>query len=140
MLSRLEPAARRQLAREIAAKLRQSQQSRIGAQVNPDGSAYEPRRPQLRNRIGAVRRGAMFRKLKTARFLKMESSAESAVVGFAGQVERIARVHQYGLRDRIRNRGRGNGPEYQYPARELIGFSAADRDIIADLVLSHLSR
>jgi phage virion morphogenesis protein len=139
LLAKLEPAARRQLAREIASKLRQSQQSRIGAQVNPDGSAFAPRKPQLRQRVGAVRRGAMFRKLKT-RFLKMESSAESAVVGFAGQVERIARVHQYGLRDRIRNRGRSAGPEYQYPAREMIGFSAADVEMITDLILSHLSR
>jgi len=139
LLSRLEPSARAALAREVAARLRQSQQRRIRANLNPDGSAYEPRKPQFRNRAGSLRRGAMFRKIGSARWLKAQSSADGAIVAFAGQVQRIAQVHQYGQRDTLRNRGR-TGPEASYPARELLGFSTEDIESVKDIVLSHLVR
>src|SRR5260363_398366 len=43
-LARLQPSARRRLARTLAVALRRSQQSRIAAQRNPDGSAFAPRK------------------------------------------------------------------------------------------------
>lgn len=135
LLSRLEAPARRQLAREIARSLRQSQQQRIAAQLDPDGSAFAPRKPQpLRGRKGRIRR-TMFGKLRTARFLKTEAGADAAVVAFIAQVERLARVHQEGLRDRPQP-GR---PEVQYPARQLLGFTGLDVESIRDLLLTHLS-
>lgn len=134
LLSRLEAPARRQLAREIAGSLRQSQQQRIAAQLDP-GSAFAPRKPQpLRGRKGRIRR-TMFGKLRTARFLKTEAGADAAVVAFIAQVERLARVHQEGLRDRPQP-GR---PEVQYPARQLLGFTGQDVESIRDLLLTHLS-
>lgn len=135
LITSLEPAARRQLARQIAASIRTSQQARIQSQQNPDGSAYAPRKPQLRSKKGAIRR-AMFSKLRTARFLKMRSSPDEAVITFANQVGRMAVVHQYGLRDRVRKAG----PEAQYPARQLLGLTAAEVESVTDLVLEHLSR
>lgn len=135
LLAQLEPAARRGLAREIAKELRQSQRKRIAEQLNPDGSAYAPRKPQLRQKAGRIRR-QMFSKLRTTRFLKTAVTADSAVVGFIGQVERIARVHQLGLRDRVQK----GGPQAQYPARELLGFTEADIAAVQDLVLAHLAR
>ncbi|MBI2382340.1 MAG: phage virion morphogenesis protein [Gammaproteobacteria bacterium] len=135
LLAQLEPGARRTLARELAKRLRQSQQRRIAAQLNPDGTPYAPRKPQLRKKQGRIRR-QMFAKLRTARFLKTQASAESAVVGFTGQVERMARVHQFGLRARVRR----GGPEAQYPTRELLGFSDADRAAIEEMLLDHLAR
>lgn len=133
LLANLSPAARRALAREIATKLRASQQQRIAAQLNPDGTPYAPRKPQLRQKAGRIRR-QMFTKLRTARFMKTEASADAALVGFASQVERIARVHQLGLRDRV---GPG-GPEYRYPTRELLGISTADENALAEIVLGFL--
>ncbi|WP_230412228.1 phage virion morphogenesis protein [Undibacterium hunanense] len=38
-------------------------------------------------------------------------------------MERIARVHQFGLNDRVAK----NGQEIKYARRELIGFNSAER-------------
>lgn len=131
LLQQLSPAARRQLARDIARRLRSSQQARIAAQQNPDGSPYTPR---LRQKSGHIRR-QMFAKLRTARFLKMEASSNAAIVGFLARVDRIAAVHQYGLRDRVRP----GGPTVQYARRQLLGYTPADVDLIADQILHHLA-
>ncbi|MDN0081610.1 phage virion morphogenesis protein [Crenobacter sp. SG2305] len=133
LLQNLSPAARRQLAREIAQRLRASQQQRIAAQQNPDGSAYAPR---LRQKVGKLRKGKMFAKLRTARFLRNTVNDSAAVVGFAGRVDRIARVHQYGLRDRVRP----GGPEVDYAQRELLGYTEHDVQMVEDVVLAHLAR
>lgn len=136
LLASVEPSARRQLARAIATRLRASQAQRIAAQQNPDGTAFEPRRPRLRDNKGRVRR-QMFGKLRTTRWLKTEASPGSAVVTFAAGVQHIARVHQYGLRDRVNP---GRRLEVQYPARRLLGFTQADISDIEDAVLGHLAR
>lgn len=136
LIASLEPESRRGLARTLAARLKAGQASRIAAQKNPDGSAYAPRKPQLRRKAGALRRRAMFSKLRTAKWLKAESSDQSAVVTFAAGVQRIAQVHQHGLRDRVNRRGL----EVTYPARALLGLTAAEIADIEDAVLAHLSR
>lgn len=132
LLQNLAPAARRQLARDVAQALRASQQKRIASQANPDGTAYVPR---LRQKTGRVRR-QMFAKMRTARYLKASATSEEAIISFAGRVERIARVHQYGLRDRVRP----GGPEVQYAQRELLGYTDNDVERITEQVLNHLSR
>jgi phage virion morphogenesis protein len=147
LLARLEPPARRRLTRAIALDLRRRQQQRIAAQRNPDGSPFAPRKRQadpprrkpghgLRSKSGRVRKkaAAMFQRLRTARFLRPQSDAAQAAVGFAGRVARIARVHQYGERDRVSPRG----PVVQYPARRLLGLSAADIEHIRQTLLDHL--
>jgi len=137
LLAKLEPPARRTLARTIATELRRSQQQRIAAQLNPDGTAYAPRKPRLRDKRGAIRRrAAMFAKLRTARWLKANSSADAAEIGFVGRVARLARVHQEGLRDRVALGGR----EIRYPTRALLGFTIAERESIRTRVLDHLAR
>lgn len=135
LLAQIDGKARRQLAREIAKQLRQSQQRRIAAQLNPDGSAFAPRKPQIRERKGKLRR-TMFAKLRTTKYLKTEATANAAVTGFVSEVERIARVHQYGLRDRAQR----GGPEVQYPERQLLGLSDVDVEVISDMLLNHLAR
>ncbi|RRW94291.1 phage virion morphogenesis protein [Pandoraea apista] len=135
LLNALEPTGRRMLARQIAGELRRQQQARISAQTNPDGTAYEPRKPQMRAKAGRVRR-KMFTKIRTARYLKIEATSDSAVVKFTGEVQRIARVHHFGLRDRVER----NGPTVKYAARELLGITDGDQATIADLVLKHISR
>jgi phage virion morphogenesis protein len=139
LISNLEPTAQRTLARTIAQRLRESQSKRIGLQLNPDGSAYEPRKPQqrLRNKKGKLRR-TMFAKLKQPKFLKARSTSTSAVVQFIGQVERIAQVHQQGLRDKV-NKRRSN-LEVKYPERRLLGISIADEEMLRDLVIEQLAR
>ncbi|MDH0373890.1 phage virion morphogenesis protein [Pseudomonas aeruginosa] len=136
LLAKLEPGARRQLNQQIGRELRRSQQQRIAAQRNPDGSAFAPRKSrQLRAKKGRIKR-QMFAKLRQAKHLKVQSSADAIAIGFMGRVARIARVHQYGLRDRP-ERGQA---DVQYDRRELLGFTDADLDLIRDRLLEHLTR
>lgn len=139
MLQQLGTAQRRQLTREIARDLRLSQQKRITAQKNPDGSAYEARRPQkdLQDKKGSLRR-KMFTRLRLVKYLQSEASANGANVGYlrGGLVGYIARVHQEGRRDRVSPRG----PYIQYPERRLLGFTGADREMVKDRILNHLAR
>lgn len=134
LLVKLGPTERRRLTQSIARDLRRSQQQRIASQRNPDGSAYAPRKPRkLRSKAGRIRR-KMFAKLRTARHLKLQSSAERIAIGFLGRTARLARIHQYGLRDRA---GR-NAPQVQYSQRELLGFTEVDLEHIRTRLLEHL--
>lgn len=142
LLQSLQPAERRALAREMARRLRESQAKRIAAQSNPDGSAFEPRKTQARGKRGAIRK-KMFSKMRTAKWMKMESAPDSAVVTFASSVQAMAKVHQLGLRDRVnrrRDKYSGKGPEVTYPARQLLGFTQHDVDMVGSLMLDHLAK
>ncbi|EZQ18954.1 hypothetical protein CF98_00225 [Halopseudomonas bauzanensis] len=135
LLAKLEPNARRQLNQSIARDLRKSQQQRITAQRNPDGTPYAARKAKnLRGKQGRVKR-KMFIKLRTAKHLKLQSNASNIGIAFMNRTARLARTHQYGLRDRPDR----NAPQVQYAKRELLGFSAADLDMIRDRLLDHLS-
>ncbi|NMP27209.1 phage virion morphogenesis protein [Rahnella sp. SAP-1] len=134
LLASLSPACRRQMAAEIAKRLRANQQQRIKRQQAPDGSPYAGRKRQpIRGKKGRVKR-EMFAKMRTTRYLKAKGSTEAATVEFAGKVQRIARIHQEGLKDKP-NR---HSQPVQYEARPLLGFSAADRQIVEDVILSRL--
>ncbi len=137
LLNQLQPKERRQVTQTIARDLRRSQQQRIAAQKNPDGTPYAPRKPrqELRAKAGRIKRRKMFAKLRTARYLRLQSDASSIAIGFAGRVSRLARIHQYGLRDKP---GR-NSPDIQYQRRELLGFSDAELDMIRDQLIEHLA-
>lgn len=134
LLERLEAGERKKLARDIARELRKRQAARIKRQKNPDGSPFEPRKPQARAQSGSIRRNIMFAKIRQAKFLKGRGLGDAATVGFTGRVARIARVHQYGLRAYVEP----NGPKYNYPERELIGYSDEDRAVIRDMILDRL--
>lgn len=134
LIEKLSPKERRVLAREVARDLRIANRERIKAQTNPDGTPFEPR-TQLRGRRGQIRRQAMFTKLRTAKHLRIKTSADEAAVQFAGRVAKIARVHHYGLRDRVEK----GGPMHKYARRELVGITGTDRNRIANSVLNHLT-
>jgi len=136
LLQRLEPAARTKLAKTLAQQLRRSQQQRITAQRNPDGTAFAPRKPRLRDKTGRVRgKATMFRKLRTAAHLKARGDAADATVGFTGRVARIANVHQQGLRDRAQR----DAPSVRYARRTLLGFTDQELETIRNTLLNHLS-
>ena len=122
LIASLSPAARRQMAAEIAKKLRTSQQQRI-------------KRQPVRSKKGRIKR-EMFAKLRTSRFMKAKGSDSAAVVEFTGKVQRMARVHQYGLKDRP-NR---NSRDVQYEARPLLGFTRDDEQMIEDVIIRHLGK
>lgn len=74
----------------------------------------------------------MMRKLRTGRHLRLRIIPGELRLGFTGRDARLARIHHYGLRDRL---------QYgiaQYPARELIGISTQDEALIRNSILRHL--
>ncbi|WP_379932027.1 phage virion morphogenesis protein [Enterobacter sichuanensis] len=133
LIAALSPAARRKLAGEVAKQLRSAQQQRIKQQKAPDGSPYQARKRQpLRAKTGRIKR-AMFQKLRTSRYMKATGRENSAMVEFTGKVERIARVHQYGLKDRPNV----HAQDVQYAERQLLGFSREDKQLVDALVLKY---
>jgi phage virion morphogenesis protein len=137
LLDRIEPSARRTLAKTIAQQLRRSQQQRIQKQRNPDGTPYSPRKKRdLRGKKGRVKQKLkMFQKVRSATYLKAKGDSNTISVGFTGRIARIARVHQYGLKDRA-ERG---ASDVRYDQREVLGFTDADLDLIRDTLLAHLT-
>ena len=136
LLSKLEPAARSKLAQSLAQKLRRSQQQRVKQQRNPDGSPYSARKPRdLKGKKGRIKRQAkMFQKLPKASYMKAKGDGQSITVGFTGRVARIARVHQYGLKDRAE----AKAPEVRYKEREVLGYTPLDYGSIRDVLLRYL--
>ncbi|MFM5604243.1 phage virion morphogenesis protein [Aeromonas caviae] len=134
LLGQLSTTERRKLAAELARSMRATQSERIRANKQPDGTAMTPRKPQprLRNRRGTTRR-KMFTKLVKPAWLKARATASEATVEFTGSANRLATVHHFGLRDKIR------GKTVQYPMRQLIGITDADIDRIEDALLKHLT-
>jgi phage virion morphogenesis protein len=88
------------MMREFAQQLRRNQQNKIRLQRNPDGTCYEPRRVTARTNKCRIKR-QMFAKLCTTKYLKTAATDDSTSVEFAAQVQRIARVHHYGLREKV---------------------------------------
>ncbi|MBM6607934.1 phage virion morphogenesis protein [Enterobacteriaceae bacterium RIT814] len=134
LLANIEPAARSRMMRQLAQELRRTQQQNIRLQRNPDGSGYEPRRVTARSKKGRIKR-QMFAKLRTTKYLKTSASADSASVQFDGKVQRIARVHHYGLRDRTSRKG----PEIRYAQRRLLGVNDEVVDITSNVLLRWLT-
>lgn len=137
LLDRLEPGERGKLARSIGQDLRRSQQKRVIAQENPDGTKFAPRRQRnLRGKQGRIKRKlAMFKKLRTASYLKVRGNHNAVTVGFTGRISRIARVHQFGLKDSA-ERG---APEVRYDRRQVLGLTDEDTDLIRASLLSYLT-
>ncbi|MEP8837370.1 phage virion morphogenesis protein [Enterobacter roggenkampii] len=136
LIAALSPAGRRKLACEIAKQLRTAQQQRIKQQKAPDGSPYKTRKRQpLRAKTGRIKR-AMFQKLRTNRYMKASGRDNSAVVEFTRRVQRIARVHQFGLKDKPNPYSK----EIRYSERQLLGFNKPSKDLISGVIIDSMSK
>ncbi|WP_151994595.1 phage virion morphogenesis protein [Buttiauxella massiliensis] len=136
LIASLSPVARRRMTAEIAKQLRASQQQRIRRQQAPDGTPYAARkRQQVKGKKGRVKR-EMFTKLRTNRYMKAKGTNEAALVEFTGRVQRIARVHQEGLKDKP---GR-NQKEVVYSPRVLLGISRDDEYLMTKLIVEAFAR
>ncbi|MFJ5161107.1 phage virion morphogenesis protein [Pantoea sp. NPDC088449] len=134
LIGNLSASSRKEMARNIAKKLRASQQQNIKRQQAPDGTPFKPRKTQpIRSKKGRVKR-EMFAKLRTAKYMKAQATSDEAVIEFAGNVQRMARVHHYGLRDRPSRKGK----EVQYEARPLLGLIGEDLKFIEREIIDAL--
>lgn len=195
--STLKPAERKKLATDLGRAIRDQQANNIRQQKQPDGTAFEPRKPQMAKREikfiyatsdgtrhlrswretkeyligfdryrGAIRsfrknriirtlkvdrgllpltmtnrkrgdsRRKMFNKTHKSKWLKVKATANDVTIGFVGAAERVARVHHFGLRDKVSH----NGPDVKYPERELLGANRQTLAIIEDRTIAHLSK
>lgn len=133
LIGNLSAPARRALASTVAKRLRASQQQNIRRQQAPDGTPFAPRKTQARKKKGRIKR-EMFAKLRTAKYMKAQATPDEAVVQFTSRVQRMARVHHYGLRDRPSR----NGKEVQYEKRPLLGLNSEELNLIEDALLQSL--
>ncbi|ERK13276.1 Phage tail completion protein [Pantoea sp. AS-PWVM4] len=134
LLAQLEPAARTKMLREVARDVRRIQQANITAQRAPDGTAWEPRRVTARSKKGRIRR-KMFAKLKTTKYLKAQVTSDAAEIAFVPAVQKLARVHHYGLRDRVNRRG----TEVIYTERPLLGLNNEVENTVQETLLRWLT-
>lgn len=104
----------------------------LPAEGGPDPGPIEGR---LRSQRGKVRRraAAMFVKLRTQ--MKAGATGDEAYVEFRGRAARLAKVHHFGLKDRVVP----DGPETDYPQREMLGFSQQDDEAILALLVQHMN-
>lgn len=137
LIANLSPASRKQMAADIAKRLRASQQANIKAQRAPDGTPFTARKTQkIREKKGRVKR-EMFTKMRTNKYMKAKGTSNEATVEFTGSVQRMARVHHYGLRDRpSKNRIE---KDVKYDERPLLGIQKGDYKIIKNEILLILS-
>lgn len=129
LIAQSRPAAVRQLAGQLARKVRLANQSRIKAQTNPDGSAFAPRASNARKKRGKIRR-AMFVKLRTAKWLKITTTSTDAIIKFVGRGNPIAKAHHYGA----------TVQGIHLPARQLLGIMPAEVDEVKAMIIAHLAR
>jgi phage virion morphogenesis protein len=79
-------------------------------------------------------RNRMFVNLIKTKWLKAKASPNEASVQFESIANHVARIHHYGLRDRI------GSQEITYPKRELLGFTQEELNMIEDAIVDHLSK
>ena len=130
ILNSLEPKARKPLLRQMAIALRRENQKRITAQTDPEGQKWPPRR---KSGGKAAQKKKMMLGLRKARSMRIKASTEGFSVGFTGSNAKIARIHHYGLRQYIAGRN------VQYPKRELLGITTKDREIMQNILITHIT-
>lgn len=136
LIASLSPAARRRMTTEIAKQLRDSQQQRIKRQQAPDGTPYAARKRQpVKGKKGRVKR-EMFTKLRTNRYMKAKGTDNAAAVEFVGRVQRMARVHQEGLKDRPNKFSQ----ETKYESRVLLGITNDNLKVIDEIITNNISQ
>lgn len=140
LIAALSDTERRKLALDVARDLRRENVATMRAQQSPDGEAWAPRKRGLRDQKGQLRKGRraqdMFTKLRGARYLKAKAQGRDATVEFMGRAARIAAVHHFGLRDSVQP----GGPDYDYPARPMLGITDAFKDRLRDKLVDLLAK
>lgn len=139
LLASLEPRERTSLLQRIGRDLRKANAKRITRQIGPDGKRWAPRKKRKRTSGGPRQRAKMLLGLRKARHMKVRASTGGVSVGFDGPAARIARVHHYGLRERLKGSNGKAGPLVRFSQRQLLGLAAADRDAIQSELLDHIT-
>ena len=131
LLNAVDRPALRKTSRKLAQGLRKRNQQRQAKQQDPDGSAWEPRKAQ---RQTIAQRKMMLGLRKTQHFT-IKQRADAILIGYTGRAARIARVHQFGMRDKPAPKAK----PVNYAPRQLLGVTASDQAWIRDQLLQQLA-
>ena len=136
LVASLKPQSRKALMRKIGNEISKSQRKRITAEKNPDGTAFAPRKKpkKIKTAKGRIRARKMFSKLKSARFMKKQVSANGVEIGYSGRVGKLAQIHQQGLTEKHGKK------TYHNPQRELLGLTKEDVGLIEREIVEVLAR
>ena len=122
VIESLSPSKRAQALKKIGAHLKKSNQKRLSKQIGPDGKKWAARKDGTRSKMMA--------RLRLSRNLRVKSSSQHVSLGWSGLAGGIARVHHFGLTDRVSEKG----VKHKYEARQLLGISREDSDAIGEIL------
>lgn len=138
----LAPGERRRAAVKLGQALRRANLQRITANVQPDGSAMEPRKPRL-DRRGRLRKrqpkGKMFPKLRYAKMWPIDATPTSVELRLA-KGELVASQHHWGKRGFVGKTPDGTKVFTKYPARALLGFAPEDEQLALDVAIDLIDK
>ena len=131
-IKNLSSSNRRKIAKEIAFRTRANRSDQIKKNVDPDGKAFEKRKPQKRK---GAKRGRMFKKLGARRSMLAKYNPSEAMIGFRGKNLGIAKIHQEGGLGTVNKQGL----KVRYPERRLMGIGRVEREIVRDAIITALA-
>lgn len=132
LIKNVSSSNRRKIAKEIAFRTRANRSDQIKKNVDPDGKAFEKRKPQKRK---GAKRGRMFKKLGARRSMLAKYNPSEAMIGFRGKNLGIAKIHQEGGLGTVNKQGL----KVRYPERRLIGIGRVEREIVRDAIITALA-
>ncbi len=142
-LATLDPAPMRGLSIKIMREVRKANAKRIAANVQPDGTAMAPRKPDKRRTGRAFRirnRSKMFRNIRRLRNMPITADADGGELTFKGGLSRIAAQHHFGLTVTFGKLKDGTRIRARMTQRRLLGFNDDDRAGILDAMAKHLDQ
>lgn len=141
LLASLSPRERQKLLRRMGVHLRRSNSKRITRQTDANGRRWKPRKKQ-EGKVAQKRK--MLLGFRKARHMKVKATSESVSVGYSGNAGRIARIHHYGLRERLSAPKGGKGPQkgslVKFAERKLLGLSGQDQKELGQMILHHIDK
>lgn len=132
IIAGLEPAQRRKATRKLGQLLRRANLKRIGANVDPDGAPFAPRKPRLDQR-GRLLRGAggkMFKGLRKLAKWRIDAAPDGVEISpVSNTADRVGSVSQFGQTVTVGRLRNGRKIRAKYAERRLLGFGREDEDL-----------
>lgn len=132
ILAGMAPAQRRKATLKLGRLLRQANLKRIGANVDPDGAAFAPRKPRrdLRGRLRKGAGGKMFKGLRKMAKWRIDAAPDGVEISpVTNTADRVGSVSQFGLTVTVGRTRDGRKIRAKYAERRLIGFAREDEDL-----------
>lgn len=132
IIAGLEPAQRRKATRKLGQLLRRANLKRIGANVDPDGAPFAPRKPRLDQR-GRLRKGSsgkMFKGLRKLAKWRIDAAPDGVEISpVSNTADRVGSVSQFGQTVTVGRLRNGRKIRAKYAERRLLGFGREDEDL-----------